>query len=397
METSASHHTSKPEFKSELTHPNSKPHPPPTHTHSFSFVFLLIEKQSVRRFPFLRAAGSVSVPASLWLQRHSWCWTAHPLNPWSPAFPWTDPRSSPSARPAASSGPRPHASARWSGGCSGSAAAPRPSAAPPCSSSAAPAGRRLPQSRTRPGSRPRRCLGPGPGPQTLALALALALASTPFSCCSSSQGARYSSQASVKQISGRKGNHLASSRRVWSSVGVERIQMLGGKGWEMWQKPAEQHRDLSLSQLVRSLSSLQGVKLAVISSACAPVCTVCVCVCVCRFKCLCAQVSSHWHALSCNPFRAAILSDSLPCPDHCWLVWAAGGTSDYVVPALRPAYSLPDRLTSSLCVCLCVCVALTLACTHRYTLYNLLSILSDPSICLPFTQGRVKHKQFEGQ
>ena len=37
METSASHHTSKPEFKSELTHPNSKPHPP--HTHTVSLLF----------------------------------------------------------------------------------------------------------------------------------------------------------------------------------------------------------------------------------------------------------------------------------------------------------------------------------------------------------------------
>lgn len=156
-----------------FTHTSNSKTTPPT-----VLVFPSLGK-SIGQFLSLRAAGSTSVFASLWFQRHSWCWTSRPRYPWSPAFLWTDPCNSPLARLVAASGPPSHSTALWPGGCSGSSTAPRLRAAPPCSSWAAPAARQLPRTRMCPESRPGSCLEPGP--QTLGLAL------TPSSCCSCSQ------------------------------------------------------------------------------------------------------------------------------------------------------------------------------------------------------------------
>lgn len=171
---------------------------------------------------------------------------------------------------------------------------------------------------------------------------------------------------------------------------VERIENIERKGWEM-SKMQSVSNTFCLSQLVMSLSSLQGVQNALMTNL-FRLCTCVYSVCVRRYMCMCmrVQVPFHWHVLSCNPFRTAILSNTLPSPDHCWPGWTAGGTSDYQFlppPSLFTATAdQADRLTPSSWTR--VWVALTLTCTHSYVQYNLFSTLPDPCIFLsPFPTG----------
>lgn len=100
---------------------------------------------------------------------------------------------------------------------------------------------------------------------------------------------------------------------------------------------------------------------------------------------MCAQVPFHWHVLSCNPFRAAILSNTLP------PVQSIAGSGErqaghqitwfFPPPCLFTSTAVwVDRLTLSLWTHLWV--ALTLTCTRSYAQYYLFSILSDSSISL---------------
>lgn len=126
---------------------------------------------------------------------------------------------------------------------------------------------------------------------------------------------------------------------------------------------------------------------------CTCVYSVCVCVGICVYVPRCPLTDMRYPVIHLGQLSWATASP----------VQTIAGSSErqagHQITSLRLAYSLPDRLTPSplTCVYVCVCVALTLTCTHWYTLYNLFSILSDPSICLPFTQGTVNHVQFEGQ
>lgn len=98
-------------------------------------------------------------------------------------------------------------------------------------------------------------------------------------------------------MSGRKVNHLGGSH--FNGQRVKILKILNTKA-----KKCQRCRAASvsspLSQLVMSLSFLQGCKthFGLISSVCAP--SVCVRVCVRPFA----------DVLFCNPFRAAILSDA---------------------------------------------------------------------------------------